>query len=211
MIRSLFALLISIISISVYADPSFNCAKASTNIEKMICADKYLGDLDGLLAQDYKGLFSEQYGFDAAGAKTTKAEQKQWLTKRNACMNMDCVVDAYKSRIDEICEIPVVSGVHQCQSWETLDAPSAGAANGQVPIQKTYDVACNERFETCTYNKDGNQIEFSLDELPKYIPYATSGVIGIDTFFIVNANQEVIGLNPDYAGFKINNNPAAAH
>jgi len=118
MIRSVFSLIIVSFSISAYAEPSFNCAKASTNIEKMICTDKYLGDLDGLLASDYKALFSDQYGFDAAGAKSTKAEQKQWMAKRNSCTNRDCVVDAYKSRIDEICEIPVISGAHQCQSWE---------------------------------------------------------------------------------------------
>ncbi|MFO1349113.1 MAG: hypothetical protein U1F12_11105 [Pseudomonadales bacterium] len=100
--------------------PSFDCAKAATSIEKMICSDTYIGNLDGILSHNYKALFGDEYGFDEAGKKSTKDEQKAWMVKRNACATKECVIDAYKSRIDEICEIPVASGVNDCQSWTSL-------------------------------------------------------------------------------------------
>lgn len=104
--------------------PSFDCAKAGTEIEKMICSDPYVGNLDGILSRDYKALFGAEYGFDEAGKKATRDEQKAWMAKRNACATKECVIDAYKSRIDEICEVPVASGVNDCQSWTSLGEPT---------------------------------------------------------------------------------------
>lgn len=101
--------------------PSFDCAKAATSIEKMICSDTYIGNLDGILSQNYKALFGDEYGFDDAGKKSTKDEQKAWMVKRNACATKECVIDAYKSRIDEICDITIVDGAYQCQSWRSID------------------------------------------------------------------------------------------
>jgi antitoxin component YwqK of YwqJK toxin-antitoxin module/uncharacterized protein YecT (DUF1311 family) len=101
--------------------PSFDCAKAATSIEKMICSDTYIGNLDGILSQNYKALFGDEYGFDDAGKKSTRNEQKAWMVKRNACATKECVIDAYKSRIDEICDITIVDGAYQCQSWRSID------------------------------------------------------------------------------------------
>lgn len=90
--------------------PSFDCTKASTTIEKAICADPLLGKLDGALAQNYKAILSANIGDGAKG--DLRATQKKWVSERNQCSTSQCIADAYKKRIDEVCEYPVISGVH---------------------------------------------------------------------------------------------------
>jgi len=90
--------------------PSFDCTKASTSIEKSICSDPLLGQLDGALSENYKHMLASNIGDGARNE--LRATQRKWISERNACTNNQCVVDAYRKRIDEVCEYPVISGVH---------------------------------------------------------------------------------------------------
>jgi uncharacterized protein len=44
--------------------------------------------------------------------KYLKTMQKKWLSNRNKCTNNNCLLEAYRKRVDEVCEYPVISGVH---------------------------------------------------------------------------------------------------
>lgn len=90
--------------------PSFDCAKASTFSEKAICTDVLLGQLDGALAENYKYMLASDIGDGARN--DLKATQKKWLTERNKCADNQCLASAYRKRMDEVCEYPVISGVH---------------------------------------------------------------------------------------------------
>ena len=99
--------------------PSFDCAKASTFSEKAICSDPLLGKLDGALSENYKYMLASDIG-DGARADL-KESQKKWLIERNRCANNQCLSDAYRKRIDEVCEYPVISGVHPiCTSSDEI-------------------------------------------------------------------------------------------
>lgn len=91
-------------------EPSFDCKKASTSSERAICQDSMLGKLDGVLAANYKHISASDIG---AGARNhLKKTQRAWLLERNRCTNNQCLIDLYRARIDEICDYPVISGVH---------------------------------------------------------------------------------------------------
>lgn len=90
--------------------PSFDCAKASTFVEKSICSERILGSLDGAMSENYQHMMASDIG-DGARADL-KSTQKQWMSERNKCTSIQCVEIAYRKRIDEICEYPVISGVH---------------------------------------------------------------------------------------------------
>lgn len=90
--------------------PSFDCGKASTFVEKSICSVNVLGNLDGAMAENYKYMKASDIG-DGAKSDLTST-QKQWMLERNKCTSIECVETAYRKRIDEICEYPVISGVH---------------------------------------------------------------------------------------------------
>lgn len=73
---------------------SFDCAKAQTQVEKMVCGDAELSKLDDELSTRYKEVLQ-----DVARAKIIKRDQKQWLKARNACADAPCVKDTYVRRI----------------------------------------------------------------------------------------------------------------
>ena len=85
------------------AAPSFNCSKASTVIEKAICVNPELSDLDGKLAQ----LYSEEK-LHLAGAERDQliADQKEWIKHRNINCSFgsvnDCLLGSYRIRMNEL-------------------------------------------------------------------------------------------------------------
>jgi uncharacterized protein len=84
------------------AAPSFDCARAESSAEKLICADPTLGTLDQELAR----LFAlARDGPDLAPERrsTLIASQRGWIRGRDDCWKADdlraCVVAEYLSRI----------------------------------------------------------------------------------------------------------------
>ena len=90
---------------------SFDCTKAATRIEKMICADISLSRLDDAMAQTYSSMRAAQDG-NAGASAWLKKTQREWLKQRNACDSPTCVREAYLSRIEDVCGMPVAFGVH---------------------------------------------------------------------------------------------------
>lgn len=92
------------------SSPSYDCAKASTPAEKIICGNDYLKKLDLALDKNFKMMLSADIG---NGAKEDlKKTQKEWVAERDRCTDANSIVSLYKTRIDDICDYPVVSGVH---------------------------------------------------------------------------------------------------
>lgn len=97
---------------------SFDCSKASTYGEKITCSNPVLNQLDGLLAATYKERMSNPaFGVDKA---TFKASQLAWNKTKNECVEATCLEKAYRSRIEELCGMPVVSGAHPMDDCEAI-------------------------------------------------------------------------------------------
>ncbi|WP_179403495.1 lysozyme inhibitor LprI family protein [Burkholderia guangdongensis] len=90
---------------------SFDCKKASTYVEKTICSSPLLGKLDDALADNYRDMLATNLG-DGPDNKSLKKEQRAWIAQRNKCTTEKCLVDLYRKRVDDVCDAPVVSGVH---------------------------------------------------------------------------------------------------
>ena len=73
------------------AAPSFDCAKAATNVENMICSDEWLGRADQAVSLLYRSI-------PPAAARAVR-EQREWLADRDRCKNSACLLDAYETRI----------------------------------------------------------------------------------------------------------------
>lgn len=84
------------------APPSFDCAKASDDSEKMVCGDAELSALDRQLAAE----FSKALARPDAKADTLKAMQVGWVKGRNECWKADdkhlCVREAYLTQIVQL-------------------------------------------------------------------------------------------------------------
>lgn len=90
--------------------PSFDCAKAVSFAEKAVCSDTHLGRLDGALGQNYRHMRASDLGEGAL--VHLKKTQRAWNAAKNKCADMQCLLQAYTSRVEEVCDYPVLSGLH---------------------------------------------------------------------------------------------------
>ena len=71
------------------------------------------------MSENYQYMMASDIG-DGARSEL-KSSQKQWMSERNKCTSIQCVETAYRKRIDEICEYPVISGAHPiCTSSDEI-------------------------------------------------------------------------------------------
>lgn len=75
----------------------FDCQRAQSKAEKIICADGGLSRLD-----DQLGAVYAQVQNAAGDGKAEKAMQLAWLRTRNACADAACLARAYATRIAEL-------------------------------------------------------------------------------------------------------------
>jgi uncharacterized protein YecT (DUF1311 family) len=76
----------------------FDCAKAVTPVEKMICSDDRLSELDGSMGLLYKKVMEKSPAPD-----DEKERQRTWIQEwRNSCKNSSCLKKAYTQRISEL-------------------------------------------------------------------------------------------------------------
>jgi uncharacterized protein len=76
---------------------SFDCRKAVTAVEKLICGDKELRELDASMSQRYKQMVPP----DDIESDKTMEDQRNWLKNvRNKCATADCLKLAYRERIN---------------------------------------------------------------------------------------------------------------
>lgn len=91
------------------AAPTFDCAKAESSAEKLICAEPELAALDQILADRYAAAL-EKADSQEAGAEATKntlrALQRGWISGRNECWKesdlYECIEVAYLRREAEL-------------------------------------------------------------------------------------------------------------
>jgi len=80
--------------------PSFDCAKASSDAEKLVCGDARLSALDRELSALYRGAQTGPGELDVA------AEQRGWIKGRDACWQAvdanRCLLESYQTRIVEL-------------------------------------------------------------------------------------------------------------
>lgn len=74
------------------AGPSFDCARVTSRVNRLICASPELAALDRQLAEHYRVLLA-QSGSEAAALKR---EEAQWLHEvRDPCPDAACIAQAY--------------------------------------------------------------------------------------------------------------------
>ncbi len=113
--RIVIAILL-IVSSALSHAASFDCAKASTRIEKTICGDEQLSKLDSDLMMAYKAAQSSSSDTDKL-----KSEQKAWLqSSRNKCEDTECIRKAYEDRINALKPVEVSAPVTQTTPETTV-------------------------------------------------------------------------------------------
>lgn len=81
--------------------PSFDCTKASSKQERMICNDRHLAEMDTEMDRLYSELKAKTSDSDK---EALKENQQRWLQYRKSCADVRCLTDAYDEKIVELSE-----------------------------------------------------------------------------------------------------------
>jgi hypothetical protein len=99
--------------------PSFDCAKATTDVERMICSNELLAAADRAVAKLYAAVPRSE-------RKNLFGKQKDWLEDRDACVEETCILKSYESRL-----IDVFIGARQLK---TRDFSMKGNPSGTLSL-----------------------------------------------------------------------------
>lgn len=72
---------------------SFDCTKAQSKVENLICRDADISKLDDELYAAYKTALKNE-----KQASEVQQSQRQWIKKRNECVDAQCLAASYRSR-----------------------------------------------------------------------------------------------------------------
>ena len=129
-----------LISVTVDA-ASFDCAKAASAIEKLICSNDELSKLDEKLSKTYQLAINQ-----APDKARVITEQKQWLNNvRSSCQDANCLKSAYQTRIIAL----------------TPDLP-ADRINAAIPIPKTAQLAWATLIGTAVNSGERRELEYAF-------------------------------------------------
>ena len=103
---------------STSTSPSFDCRKATTTVEKLICTNPELSKLDVGLAEMYKEAVSKD--------RSIRDDQRAWNVEKNKCTDTDCLKTTYEDRISQLVNFIVRHDRAALNQGQT----SASASNG---------------------------------------------------------------------------------
>lgn len=76
---------------------SFDCERARTQVEKLICSDLNLSVLDEKIARAYRDIVG-----NPRSSPSIRQQQREWLRRRNACTDAMCIGDVSVERLLEL-------------------------------------------------------------------------------------------------------------
>ena len=106
---SAFAVLLLLMAGSSFAQPSFDCGKASNAVEHAICADPELAALDLEMSAIYS---QKRAAVDGSTAERLVADQRAWMRRRSRCGgDAACLMTQMRERIAELQQLPATQTV----------------------------------------------------------------------------------------------------
>jgi len=90
---------------------SFDCAKAASTTEKLICSNETISKLDEQLATSYKAALEK-----STDKTEFKKSQLEWLKQQRTCKDIACLNQLYQSRIDALNRVSIPQLLHSSSS-----------------------------------------------------------------------------------------------
>jgi len=129
----LFCVLTLLIAAPAWAQegPSFDCAKAASSAEELVCSDPNLAVADRQLAETYARALAAARSLDAGADQaeaTLKTTQRGWIGGRDDCWKADdlkaCVGRAYLTRDAELVALWMLDESMTEAAWRCGDNPA---------------------------------------------------------------------------------------
>ncbi len=118
---------------------SFDCVKAASPIEKMICEDPTLSMADGHLAEAFKAALAA-----SPDPAQLHADERKWLAERDKITDVEELRHAYRKRIDILEE--------DTEKWRSAkNDPGQARAEAAIGAKSTIEIC-------------GKSVEYEVDE-----------------------------------------------
>ena len=137
---------------------SFDCAKAASAVEKMICDDPILSQADEHLAKAYLQAIAA-----TLAPRSLRGEQLRWLTERNTAKTIDDLRDSYRRRI-------AILGT-QATEWQSVrrEVSEQAARESCIVPPEPPDGTCRvEEFANVAGSGDGLAFQLQSYQTPQY-------------------------------------------
>lgn len=135
----------SLVSFNVNA-ASFDCAKASTNSEKYICANPKVSALDSVLAETYKTALKVNPNLKKV-QKDWNKEVRDHLIKEG---DQEMVIEAYREQIDFLLNMTTAEDTPSTK----VEEPKNEVVEETVKVQEPVDVVEVEKVEPQEHKKE---------------------------------------------------------
>jgi uncharacterized protein len=159
---------------------SFDCKRAATQVERLICGSSLLAGQDGSLAWNYRRLLAHS---EPHARESVRQAQQIWLARRDACGDETCLTNIYEARERELwaalvardlklrahvaqegaCEITRVDDVGPRLMGKPPQGTSIGFANGVRQV--SYD-----REAKILRTRIGDPVRVCLVHIPQGCP-----------------------------------------
>ena len=106
---------------------SFECQRNDNRVERLICSDSVVSDLDEVMARFYAGAQSSLRD----NAVCLKPDQQEWLRKRNTCKDIPCMDRVYRERLAEL--TPLQPGINLRRRMDVPEVPQLVGALAPEP------------------------------------------------------------------------------
>jgi len=110
---------------------SFDCANAATDVERMICADPQISQMDEQL--------NALYAAKVAESPYYRQSQRDWVATRDACQDRECVFGLYVRRINFLLPANEQISFVQPPSITESNSPPAPAYPTQVDAESVLE------------------------------------------------------------------------
>jgi uncharacterized protein len=153
-ITKLTLAVIAVMSLSSQATAaSFNCHKASTSVEKAICADRYLNELDGDMGRLYHKAKQYQHGLPQL--------QKEWIHNRNKTCgaNTDCLYKWTENRIVNFNNI-----IKDAKAGKPVNPPKKKHTSGDSVYFPEHGILCDKKSGFCA-DREGIAMGYTKEYL----------------------------------------------
>ena len=134
---------------------SFDCGKARTSVEKSICANPSLSQLDDSMASAYKDAVDR-------GGEKVRNDQRAWLTEREKCKDENCIRIQYQERTVALRKF---TGEYDRQQRPLTKEPDrVRVTSDEKPLNDPKAVAWLERNPWFRKNQEMREYALSLHE-----------------------------------------------
>lgn len=116
---------------------SFDCAKAQSGVEQLVCGNPKLSQLDDALSESYKIALQ-----DKATAGQVRKEQRRWLKDLGTCPNAECVEWSYTGRTIELQNLNARTALTRLQSQNKAEQDRKAGYKGEYILSQSDDLMC---------------------------------------------------------------------